>query len=491
MARKKLSRREFLQLTALTSGGVLLASCQKTPTAGPISSPEASETVPTKAPGVETTTILPEPEEANIDWQQFKGTKIRFLGASHPSSEMVATMAPAFTALTGIEVETEIIAWDLFFQKIVLEFGSPEPQYDLVLANDGDVDWSFGPAGVLAPVNEFLDDANLTDKKWFDYEDISPGYIAASKWDGIPGHQAGTGPSFLIPAQGESYCFAYRDDLMQKYGLNPPTTLEDIASVAKVIKEGEGDSISAYAARGSGIGLVAASMASFMRNYGAADFDENMNCLIASEESQYLHDLFINKILRPYAPPELLTLEWPDLRQRFADGQYAMVFDCDWFAAGLEDPAQSKVAGKLKYLNLGSAQSKYVDAYYFGYVIPKNSKNKKAAWLLSQFLTSKKVSLERTVKYANLMPTRISTTLTPEYNDMVGGWGGGTWADTINANMEKWTAPLNMPITLRNQFWTIWSGAIVKIFEGEPVKDSLETAVSDVNTLMDKAGVRS
>src|SRR5437879_313770 len=97
--------------------------------------------------------------------------------------------------------------------------------------------WCVGPPGQVAHPNDFINDPKLTDKTWYDLQDVSPKLVAAASWDGVPGHRAGTGKQWVIPFMSESFILAYRDDLFQKYNLKVPTTLEDVVSAAKAISE--------------------------------------------------------------------------------------------------------------------------------------------------------------------------------------------------------------------------------------------------------------
>jgi multiple sugar transport system substrate-binding protein len=167
-----------------------------------------------------------------------------------------------------------------------------------------------------------------------------------------------------------------------------------------------------------------------------------------------------------------------------------MIYDDDYFASLYEDPAQSKVAGKIKYANLGGPKGMFTDYYYFGTAIGQNGKHKGAAWLLAQFLTSKKAMRDVTVKYRNLMPTRFSTLNDAGFKELVGGWGGGTWVQTVNNVMDKWGlsafTPTDQPQTVRDK----WDAAGQKIYEGAPVKETLAAAANEINAALEKSGFR-
>lgn len=511
------SRRRFLEAVVTGVGAIgavpLLAACGGAPAAAPVAAPTTTA-APTTAPAATTaaaapttaaavaapttaavpaattsaTTAIPGPEQAKIDWQQFKGTQIKWVGGPHNFSVAVQTMVPEFQALTGIGVTVEVVAWDAYNQKRQFDLSSSEPQYDAFLANDGQFDWLFGPAGQLADPNEFINDPKLTDQAWYDLQDVSPKLMAAASWDGVPGHKVGTGKRWVIPYMQQSSILAYRDDLFQKYNLAAPKTLEDVVTAAKAITDGEkANGTVGFATRGQG---VAEPLAKLMPEYGATDFDENVNCMLGSAESVYLHDLLINKIIKPYGPPGWENLTWDDARHQFAQGAYGMFYEDDYFAAVYEDPAQSKVAGKIKYVNLSGPKGLFTDNYYFGTAIGQNGKNKGAAWLLAQWLTSKKAMRDVTVTYHNLMPTRLSTFNDPGFGQLVGGWGSGSWLQTVNPATQQGGLSAFTPTDQPDAVRTSWSNAAQKIYEGASVKDTLDAAARDINATLEKSGFK-
>jgi multiple sugar transport system substrate-binding protein len=526
------SRRWLLRASALGAGlalaAPLLAACSSppaAPTSAPTTAAQPQAPAPTQAPAAAPTAaptqapaaapqpsptpvpilaaptatvasassadLFAGPDKAKIDWKQFKGTTIGWSGGIHPISETLIKMAPQFEELTGIKVNVEQIDWNVWAQKLQLDLASNTPQYDTfmtVFAND----WQYGSAGLLTEISQFIDDPKLTDKDWWNLNDVSPGLLASAKWDGVAGHKLGEGKLYSIPYVVETYILGYRDDLFQKYNLKVPTTLDEVLPAAKAIAQGEkGGNTSGFAVRGSlDNAPITAVWMSLLPDYGGADFDDKMNSRVADDVNVKFTDLLVNQILKPNGPTGWIGLTWDDLRHKFADGQYGMVYDCDFFSLLYEDTANSKVAGKLKYANLGGPQGMGGSTFYFGNAINNNSKNKGAAWLFNLWLTSPIIMRDFTVKYQNLIPTRLSTWSDPAVQKMVGSWGGGTWLQAVRANLEKNVRLQLTPEPDLTQVCTVWMGANQKIYSGTPVKDALTTAAKQINDIMDKDGLR-
>ena len=137
----------------------------------------------------------------------------------------------------------EQIAWDAYNQKRQFDLSSNDPQYDAFLANDGQFDWAFGPAGQLADPNEFINDPKLTDKTWYDLQDVSPKLVAAASWDGVPGHYPKKYPLFNSEAAAEA--FIRRRKIVarvQRYTVNPDDgSLGLTAGAGEIIDARTGD----------------------------------------------------------------------------------------------------------------------------------------------------------------------------------------------------------------------------------------------------------
>ena len=74
----------------------------------------------------------------------------------------------------------------------------------------------------------------------------------------------------------------------------------------------------------------------------------------------------------------------------FKQGQAAMFLDSIAFAAGFEDPSESTVAGNVGYVMHPMGERRASQTGGFGLAIPANAPNPEAAFLLMQWLTSKK-----------------------------------------------------------------------------------------------------
>ncbi|WP_224966180.1 ABC transporter substrate-binding protein, partial [Klebsiella pneumoniae] len=82
----------------------------------------------------------------------------------------------------------------------------------------------YGAKKIVQPLDDLIADTALT-PEWFDYEDIVPAYRnGISKYEGV---------TYGIPTAGETRFIAYRKDLFEKYGKQPPQTMDEFLELAQ------------------------------------------------------------------------------------------------------------------------------------------------------------------------------------------------------------------------------------------------------------------
>ena len=109
--------------------------------------------------------------------------------------------------------------------------------------------WQYVPPDWILPLDDFLNNPKLTDPSWYKLDDFYPALIAANRWNGKIGGGVGEGPLYSIPVLEESYILAYRKDIFDQYNIKVPTTLEEMAEAARLVKKNAG--IPGIVARGT------------------------------------------------------------------------------------------------------------------------------------------------------------------------------------------------------------------------------------------------
>ena len=130
---------------------------------------------------------------AKIDWKQAAGTEITVAVIPASYFENLISLQAQFEALTGIKVRFEKVPPGQIRQKAVLDLSSKTATYATHAA-----DPMYFPLYVannwVEPLDKYLNDATLTDRAWFNFDDIIKAWRDADSIDGKP---------YGIPFDGE------------------------------------------------------------------------------------------------------------------------------------------------------------------------------------------------------------------------------------------------------------------------------------------------
>ncbi|MFL4472129.1 extracellular solute-binding protein [Tateyamaria armeniaca] len=123
---------------------------------------------------------------------------------------------------------------------------------------------------------------------------------------------------------------------------------------------------------------------------GGRVFDDAWNPIINNEAGVAAANAL--KTIVDCGPEGAMSFGPSEAANAFSNGDAAMFMDSIAFMPGFEDPERSSVAGKVGYAMHPKGVRRGSQTGGFGIAIPKNAENKEAAFLLMQWLTSKKVT---------------------------------------------------------------------------------------------------
>ena len=335
-----------------------------------------------------------------------------------------------------------ILPEDQYFPRLAADLSSQQGQFPVIMTGPMR-NWEFVTADWIVPLDEFLANPKLTDPGWYKLDDFYPALIAANRWDGKIGSGVGKGSLYSIPVMEESYILAYRKDLFDQYHIEVPTTLDGMAEAARQVKKNAG--IAGIVARGTPtIASLGTGFLSGLKSYTNDQWSELNDKLqpdFDDPRSVKYTEMWVDMI-RESGPPNWASMQWYDAKDAFGSGQAGMIADCDFFAAGYEDPETSKVAGKVGYAMLpaGSEGKTYSGLWTWALGVNKAAKDKDASWLFVQWATSPRTLLEATVTHRNYNPSRASITTDPRVQKAMGSWGGGSYVKTVEkmSRLRAW-----------------------------------------------------
>ncbi len=313
---------------------------------------------------------------------KYDGQTVTVAMASHPSTDAFRTMEKEFTDLTGIKVAWDVVEETNLKNKQLLD-AQGAGSYDVMMV---DAFWmsEYASKNILTPIQAFIEDKAKT-PEWFDYEDIMPAYR-----NGIVG---ANGVNYGIPTAGETRFIAYRTDLFDKYGKQPPKTMDEYLELARFFN-GKEPGLCGVAMRGQRGIHFASGWMSLMYNFGGGFMDQAalakgdviFTCTTPETEAslKFYVDLLKN------APPDVGTYTHEEALGAFLTGKTAMWLDATALANQITNPASSTVADKVAFVPTptGPAGDGAALAGWNLCISDKSSK-KDLAWAFITFMASK------------------------------------------------------------------------------------------------------
>src|SRR3954465_14136864 len=318
------------------------------------------------------------PAFADVAWKKFAGTTLEVNLIKGPRGDLLQRHAAEFTELTGIKVLSEVIPEQQQRQKAVIELTSGRPSFDVVHVSYHVQKRQFEKAGWLADLTPYLKAQNPTAPHLVE-GDFSPGGLQFAKND--------KGELHSLPWSVDYFILYWNKEIFQKKGVALPETLEDMASLAEKLTDPK-DGIYGFVGRG----LRNANMTlwtNFFLNYGGEFLDAKGNILTDGPEAIEATKTY-QRLLTKVAPPGVAGFNWMESMAAFNQGRSAMWIDGVGWAPPVEDPNQSRVAGKVGYTMVPAGpKGQYSATYGDGIGIPAASTKKEAAYLLCQGVVSK------------------------------------------------------------------------------------------------------
>jgi multiple sugar transport system substrate-binding protein len=417
----------------------------------------------------------------DIDWKQVAGTAITVGVIPAGYFQNLEAVLPQFRELSGIDVRLEPTPPGQIRQKAILDLSSKtgtwatsatDPMYyPLYVAN-----------GWIDPLTDFLDNPDLTDKAWFDYEDILEKWRGSTSIDGVP---------YGIPFDGEATIQIYRSDVYDKLGLSAAETLEDYAANAAKVND-PANRLWGAALRGfKGAGQNMYIYPSILLAYGGSWFDGD-RIVVNSPEAEGALDWYVS-LLKSSAPEGVENWNWPDIADAFTQGTLGSYIDTHNSAALLADPSKSQVIGKLGFARWPKGPSGRRVTSIWNWSFPINAsvsdKEKAAAWLFIQWAGSKEIQTATSYafdgNYKRISVNRSSIWNSEPYAKLLDGIGPGltkTTIDSINEDTDvDWRPRVPQWPAVGEIMATAVQAALVG--QAEP-KAALDAAQSQVDGVM-------
>lgn len=410
--------------------------------------------------------------QAEFDWRRFDGESINVLLALSPRSELLVEYESEFEELTGITVNTDVVPEQQQRQKQVIEFTSGNPTFDVTAVSWHVQKGLFGKGGFLLDLRELLDDPASTAPD-YDLADFSPAAITfATQADGRLD---------TLPFNIDYWILYHNKELFEAKGVAVPQTYEETIAAAEALHD-PANGVFGFIARG----LKNANTpvwTSFMQGWGAEPITADGQLATTSDDAIAAATLY-QRLLTDFAPPGVVGFNWNECQTAFGQGTAAMWFDGIGFATPLEDPASSRVVGKVGYaLQPAGPVARHSGSFGDGLGIPVGSENQGPAYFYLQWATNK-ANQARVLAAGAGAPARTSAYTNPEA--LAALKVPQEWVDTLVASGEIGlpSLPAIVPVT---EFRDIFGIALTNMITGGDPAEELTRATEEFRPILEQS----
>lgn len=493
-----------LRLFLLTSLSVvfLLAACStSTPAAEPTAAPDdvatertESEVTPTAQNVPTMTAEVTDVDESASDAasiaveaaQQYAGTTLRVTYEAGLQALDGYFFGEKWTELTGINVEIEEVGFEEMFDTISNNAGqsdifnvTPSWQGDLVAA------------GLLEPLDDYI-------AEYYPEKELADIYPAYRDWMAQEDH------IYLIPDDGDVHILYYRRDLFEEpdnqaefeaqynYALHPPESWPQWNDICAFFTE-------KYAPEIYGCSLQHTTQSyhwfeSIFRSQGGEFFDpETMKAQVNNEIGGQSMNIWLASLNDQ--PPGVkdwgfldnfgswidgriaMTISWPPIG-RWSEGYGSEVEQLNWLP-------ETQIAGKVGYAIQPEGGELAVG---FGLAVSGESSNKEAAYLFMQWMSSKEISLQRTVApFALRDPYRESHYESELYREQ---WEAAPqYLDTLRQGAD--TGYLDLSIPAAREYETALDKAMIAVVQGDDIQETLDQLAAEWDAITEQNGIEA
>jgi multiple sugar transport system substrate-binding protein len=346
------------------------------------------------------------PMPAIAQAKPFAGVTLRGASFQHRFFTLLQNYIPEFEAQTGMKVDLQLSAFPVYNQQANLELSSGGSAFDFV-----NVTFILAArwvaAGLLANLDEFTGDPNLTPAEWNPKDFVEGAQVPYRDAKGATYGYSWEGGAMVMGLS--------RMDLMEKKGLKVPKTFAELQQVCAEINGT--DNVS---------GLVSFQLhhwclPPYIQGFGGNIFrnppGDIMPTLNSPQAIQAVE--FYANLLKNYAPKGVLTYTEDQARQALLTGRSNIFIHSSAWITPILMSADSKVKDTSRVVRMPAGPVRDCPAANSqGLGIPKNAKNKKAAWEFIKWAVSPEISMRLVKEHGHSSICRKSVIESAEYRKL-------------------------------------------------------------------------
>lgn len=310
----------------------------------------------------------------------FAGVKLRGAAYQHGFFNHLKKYIPEFEAASGMTVDLQLSAFPVYNQQADLELSSGGSAWDFcnvtfLLAS------RWVSAGLLSNLDEFSRNPRYTPASWNPDDFVKGAQVPYTGADGKTYGYAWEGGAMLMGIS--------RMDLMKKHGLKVPQTFDELMKTAAAL-HGK-DDVTGFVSSNLHHWFLPPYVHGFGGDVFANPPGDVRPTLDAPAAVQAVD--FYSRLLRDHSPKGVLAYTEDQARSALLNGRSNIfIHSASWVTSMLTSP-DSKVKDTALVVRMPAGpQGDFPASNSQGLGIPKNAKNKEAAWAFIQWALSPELS---------------------------------------------------------------------------------------------------
>jgi len=308
------------------------------------------------------------PLPAIAQTKPFAGITLRGASFQHRFFTLLQNYIPEFEQQTGMKVDLQLSAFPVYNQQANLELSSGGSAFDFVNVTFV-LAARWVAAGLLTNLDEFTSDANLTPADWKPKDFVEGAQVPYRDAKGATYGYSWEGGAMVMGLS--------RMDLMEKKGLKIPKTFAELQQVCAEINGT--DNVNGIVS----FQLHHWCLPPYIQGFGGNIFrnpPSDIMPILNSPEAVQAVEFYAN-LLKNYAPRGVLTYTEDQARQSLLTGRSNIfIHSSSWVTPILlSDESKVKDTARVVRMPAGPVHD-FPASNSQGLGIPKNAKNKKAAW---------------------------------------------------------------------------------------------------------------
>lgn len=431
-------------------------------------------------------------QDSGFDWKAHQGTTLKLLLNKHPYADAMIADIEAFKELTGMDVTYDVFPEDVYFDKVTAALSSGSTEYDALMTGAYQT-WTYGPAGWLVDLNEYIQDEAKTAGTW-DWDDVLPNLRASTSWSGVPGEALGGegAKQWALPWAFELNSISYNRRIFDEMKLTPPKDLAELMETAAKISK-DGDGLYGVGVRGSrSWATIHPGFLSGYANFGAKDFNVDGGMLKAAMNSPEAKTFTTDwvKMIQDSGPKNWSTYTWYQVGNDLGAGASGMIFDAD-ILGYFQNNGDTKEKGNIGFHAFAAnpdAEQPTPNVWIWSLAMSNFSAKKDATWYFLQWATSKEHDRFGAVEMDMVNPVRQSIWDDEDFKKRMEqneGYLKQFEASAPGAKIYFTPQPLFFDVT------TAWAAMLQRMVAGEvPVDEGLDQLVASIDDQMSQAGLQ-